>query len=421
MPVTQMYDGLPIVPDDKIFKTSDWYRRDKNPKKMFLSIGAYRDANGNPYVLNVVKKAEQIYQANMLEGRENKEYDTIDGYKPFRDASVKMLLGDDCPALDYIASSVGLSGTGTLRVAAAFLATLTPKHTHVYVSNPTWANHLPIFQQAGFHNLKEYRYFNKATNGLDYQGMCDDLWNAPDQSVVILHLCGHNPTGVDPTPEQWQRLCDLCKLKRFYVIFDSAYQGYASGDLDRDAFGIRLFARNKVEFIACQSYAKNMGLYGDRLGCLSVVCNSKESANRVARIVKAKCIRPLYSCPPRRPARVGALVLTDPTLRREWEEELKEMSERIKSMRTLLYNELRKRNTPGKWTHIIDQIGMFSYLGLTEQQCQRLIRDYSIYMLTTGRISMAGLNVENCPRLAQAMHEVITNTGEKSKKFLSKM
>lgn len=413
--MTHLYQGLPMVENDKIFQTAEWFRRDKNPKKMFLSIGAYRDEEGRPYVLKVVKKAEQLYQKDLLEGRENKEYDSIDGYKPFRDASVKMLLGDDCPPLENIATSVSLSGTGALRIAATFLFSMLPQHTHVYVSNPTWANHHPLFQQAGFHNLREYRYYDKVGNSLDFRGMCDDLWKAPDQSVVILHLCGHNPTGIDPTPDQWQRICDLAKLKRFYIIFDSAYQGYASGDLDRDAYAARLFVRSKCEFIACQSYAKNMGLYGDRLGCVSVVCNDKESANRAERIIKARCIRPMYSCPPRRPARVGHLILTEPTLRREWEEELKGMSQRIINMRTLLYKELVRLRTPGKWTHIIDQIGMFSYLGLQVPQCERLIRDYSIYLLTSGRISMAGLNEGNVNRLAAAMHEVITNPNPKQK------
>jgi aspartate aminotransferase len=409
MTAKTQFGGLPIVPEDKIFQTADWYNKDKNPKKIFLSIGAYRDSNAQPYVLNVVKKAEEIFQKNLLEGRENKEYDAIAGFKPFRDASVKLLLGDECPSLDYVASAVGISGTGSLRVAASFLFQIRPKDTPVYVSDPTWANHHPIFEMTGFTTMRKYRYYNQAKNCLDFEGMTQDLKKAPEQSIVILHLCGHNPTGVDPTQEQWQKLCDLCLEKKFFIIFDSAYQGYASGDLNRDAFAARLFRRNKAEFITCQSYAKNMGLYGDRLGCISVTCNDKEAAARVQNIIAAKCIRPMYSNPPRRPARVGHLVLTDSTLRKEWEQELNGMATRIREMRELLFGELKRLKTPGTWNHIVDQIGMFSYLGLTEPQCNRLIKDYSIYLLTTGRISMAGLTQENTPRLAAAIDDVVRN------------
>jgi aspartate/tyrosine/aromatic aminotransferase len=339
--------------------------------------------------------------------RHNKEYDTIAGFKPFRDAAVKLFFANDCPPLDTLATAVALSGTGALRLAATLLFNVVPARTNVYVSNPTWANHFPIFVQTGFQNMKYYRYFKAQTNSLDFDGMLQDLTEAPLGSVVIFHICGHNPTGVDPNAEQWERLCALSKERRFRVIFDSAYQGYATGDLDRDAFAARLFVKRGVQFITCQSFSKNMGLYGDRVGCISVVCGNADTADRVQRFINAFGVRPNYSNPPRRGARVAHLVLTDAALRKDWEEELRGMSQRIQAMRQLLFDELKRLGTPGTWNHIVDQIGMFSYLGLKPDVCRRLVREHSVYLLETGRISIAGLTVENTPRLAKAIDTVL--------------
>jgi aspartate/tyrosine/aromatic aminotransferase len=407
------YSKVPTVADDPVFKSKEDHDADPNPDKIFLSIGAYRDENCKPYLLHVVKKAEEIYQKQLLEGKENKEYDTIDGFKGFRDESVKLLMGPDCPPLNQVASAVSISGSGALRLAAAFLRFILPANTPVYNSDPTWGNHHAIFEQSGFTVLKKYRYYSPKTNALDIAGMTEDLRNAQDGSIVVLHICGHNPTGVDPSHEQWQQLSDLCKEKQFRIMFDSAYQGYASGDLDRDAFAARLFWRNGLEFICCQSFAKNMGLYGDRLGCVSFMLKDKDTATRVQGLLKAKIIRPMYSSPPRRPSRVAHIILSTPALKKEWEEELKKMSGRIIRMRKLLFDELVRLKTPGKWNHIVDQIGMFSYLGISPQVCDRLIKEYHIYLLTSGRISMAGLTEENTPRLAKAMDHIIRTTKAK--------
>ena len=407
--MTTLFGGIALFPPDPVFVTKDWHDKDPNPKKIFLSIGAYRDANAKPYVLRVVKKAEQRYQEQLLTGKENKEYDTIDGFKPFRDASVKMLLGDACPDLATVATAVTLSGTGALTTAAATLIHIVPATTPVYISDPTWANHEAVFKSSGFKTVNKYRYFDAATLGLDIKGMLADLSAAPEGAIVVLHLCGHNPTGIDPTQDQWQSILEVVKAKRLYTIFDSAYQGYASGSLDRDAFAARLWVRSGVEFVTCQSYAKNMGFYGDRLGCVSFTCRDADTATRVSALMKVKAIRPNYSCPPRRPARVGHMILTDSELRKEWEEELKGMSQRIIRMRELLHGELKRLGTPGNWDHIVNQIGMFSYTGLKKEQCQRLTKEYSVYLLDSGRISMAGLTEENAPRLAAAMHTVITS------------
>lgn len=407
--MTDFFGKLKVPPPDPVFLTKAQFEMDRNPKKVFLTIGAYRDAYAKPYVLQTLKKAEAWYQQQLVSGKETKEYDSITGYKPFCEASVKLLLGEACPSMKRVAACVGLSGTGSLTLASHVLAAVTPHHTPVLISNPTWPNHDPIFRMAGFHNVRQYRYFDAYTQGLDFEGMCNDLWDAPDGAIVVLHVCSHNPTGVDPTDEQWQKISDLCKMKKFRVIFDSAYQGYASGDLNRDAYSVRLFVKNGLEVFTCQSFSKNMGMYGDRIGCCSAVCSTEHGA-AVVRGLFEKTARPLYSNPPRRPSRVAHRVLTDPVLRSEWETELKGMADRIISMRQLLFDELRRLGTPGKWDHIVQQIGMFSYLGLTREQCKRIVKEYSIYVMMTGRISVAGLTEENTPRLAKAIDTVVRGT-----------
>jgi len=353
-----------------------------------------------------VKKAEDAYLKGLMTGTETKEYDSIDGYKPFRDAAVRLLYGNEAK-LDRVASAVCLSGTGSLRVAAELFAESAGPETPVYFSRETWPNHAPIFLRAGLHNQHTYRYFDGWNNCLDTQGMLDDLWKAPDGSIVILHLCGHNPTGVDPTEKEWEKICALAKMKHFRVLFDSAYQGYATGDLDRDALSARMFAKAGIDVMACQSFSKNMGLYGDRLGCFSLICDNAATAAKVQAFIKVKCLRPMWSSPPRQPSRIAHKILTDPLLRREWEEELLGMANRIKRMRQLVYDELVRLKTPGRWNHVVDQIGMFSFLGLSPHQCRRLVNEFHIYILESARASMAGLTEESAPRLARAIDHVV--------------
>jgi aspartate/tyrosine/aromatic aminotransferase len=358
-------------------------------------------------VLPVVVETEREYVADLAAGKENKEYDPIPGFLPFRRASVQFLYGDAMPDMRNIAHCVSMSGTGGLRIAAEFLASSIDPATPVYFSAETWPNHGPIFTVGGLPRVRAYRYFDKGTAGLNFRGMLQDLTKAPDGAVVVFHLCGHNPTGVDPTREQWEALCDLSFAKHFRVIFDSAYQGYASGDLNIDAFAARLFAKKGLDLIACQSYSKNMGLYGDRLGCFSMLCSNADSADRVQRFINAKIIRPMYSSAPVHPARIAHRILSNPKKFAQWEAQIKVMSLRILRMRKMLYDELVRLDTPGTWEHITKQIGMFSYLGLTPKQCRRLVRDFHMYLLETGRANMAGLTDTTALKLGQAIDIVV--------------
>ena len=450
------------APPDEIFNTGIRYRADKDARKVDLGVGAYRTDEGKPLVLSVVRKAEAVIHADKTL---NKEYLGIEGDAKFVKVARELLFGSDSPALigNRIASAQGISGTGSVRVGLDFIVKFLPKGTTIYVSAPTWGNHLTMFAAAGI-PYKQYKYWyplhshigthitltpthlhhvssntwcicrvhhvlsllshpshrlcpsvtvcahrDGQQRGLNIEGMLADLQAAPDRSVILLHACAHNPTGVDPTQEQWKRIATVIRQKQHLPFFDSAYQGFASGDLERDAWAIRYFVREGFELLAAQSFAKNFGLYNERAGTINIVCSSATQAKSVLSQVKM-VIRPNYSNPPAHGARIVAIVLSDPTLYAEWKEELKGMSGRINSMRQVLRSELERLKTPGDWSHITSQIGMFSFTGLTAKQSAAMSEKWHIYLLSNGRISMAGLNSKNVKYVAEAMHDVITNT-----------
>jgi len=273
------------------------------------------------------------------------------------------------------------------------------------VPSPTWGNHNNIFRDSGL-EVKQYRYWDRATNGLDLDGMLADLQAAPDGSAVLLHACAHNPTGVDPTPEQWKKICSVLKARPgLSLFFDSAYQGFASGDAEADAFALRHFVSEGVPVALAQSFAKNFGLYGERVGVLNVVCDDADEAARVLSQLKI-IIRPMYSNPPCHGARIVHAVLSDPSLEKQWRSECKTMAERIIAMRTALSDEVRKAGSTKDWGHITSQIGMFCYTGLDAERVKRMTEEFHIYLTKDGRISMAGLNSDNVAYVAKAMHEV---------------
>jgi aspartate/tyrosine/aromatic aminotransferase len=399
-----VFGHLQLAPPDPILGTALAYKADTSKDKMDLGVGAYRDDNEKPYVFNVVKKAEQeILSDKSL----NKEYLPIDGIAQFCDLSQKLIFGAENPLVKAgkIVTVQTLSGTGSLRVGFEFVKNYIPGD--VYVSKPTWGNHHAIIEKAGLKWI-EYPYYDDKTRGLNFNGMYDCLKGANSGSIVLLHACAHNPTGVDPTAEQWRQLAKLFKEKKLFPYFDSAYQGYASGDLEKDAQAIHIFLNEGLQMLVSQSYAKNFGLYGERIGALHFVCTSKDVAAKVLSQVKI-VIRPMYSNPPLHGARIVSKVLGNPQLAKEWKDELKAVSQRIISMRKVLREELIALGTKGTWDHIVNQIGMFSYTGLTPKQCEVLINKYHIYLLKNGRISMAGITTKNVKYLANAIHDAVTN------------
>ncbi|KAM7189422.1 Pyridoxal phosphate-dependent transferase [Naviculisporaceae sp. PSN 640] len=376
------------------------FKADKFEKKINLGVGAYRDDKGKPYVLPSVRKAEEKVIASRL----NKEYAGITGVPEFTKAAAVLAYGKDSSALNRLAITQSISGTGALRIGAAFLSRFYPGAKTIYIPKPSWANHAAVFKDSGL-SVETYSYYDKDTIGLDFQGMIADIKAAPKGSMFLFHACAHNPTGVDPTPEQWKEIEAAVKAQGHYAFFDMAYQGFASGDIDKDAFALRYFVEQGHNVCLAQSFAKNMGLYGERIGAFSIVCADAAEQKRVDSQVKI-LVRPMYSNPPIHGARIAAEILNTPELYNQWLVEVKEMADRIITMRALLKENLEKLGSKHDWSHITSQIGMFAYTGLTPEQMDTLAKEHSVYATRDGRISVAGITSENVGRLAEAIFKV---------------
>ncbi|KAI9298276.1 putative aspartate aminotransferase [Neoconidiobolus thromboides FSU 785] len=394
--------NVPQGPPDAILGITEAFKKDSDPRKMNLGVGAYRDDQGKPFVLECVKKAENI----LLNKDLDKEYLGILGLADFLKASKVLAFGKDSEPLsqDLISSTQTISGTGALRIGAAFLSRFYPNAKKVYLPTPSWGNHNPIFKDSGV-EVASYRYFDKKTNGLDFHGMLEDIKSIPDNSIVLLHACAHNPTGVDPTAEQWKEISSVMKSKNHFAFFDMAYQGFASGDISKDAYALRYFVEQGHPVALCQSFAKNMGLYGERIGAFSLVCKNKQEKDAVDSQLKI-LVRPLYSNPPIHGARIVSTVLNDQALYQQWLGEVKSMADRIISMRTQLKGHLEQLGSQKQWEHITNQIGMFCFSGLTPEQVEKLKNEHHIYLTKDGRISMAGISSNNVEYLAESIHHV---------------
>ncbi|SJL05700.1 probable aspartate aminotransferase, mitochondrial precursor [Armillaria ostoyae] len=398
------WSAVPAGPPDPILGVSEAFKADKDSRKINLGVGAYRDGTGKPYVLTSVKKAEDLIATN----HPDKEYLPITGLPEFTKNAAKLAYGADSVPLSQgaIAVTQSISGTGALRIGGAFLARHYPHSKVIYLPTPSWGNHTPIFRDSGL-EVRNYRYFDKGTVGLDFEGLKADLKAAPEQSIVLLHACAHNPTGIDPTPEQWKEISDIVQEKKLFPFFDMAYQGFASGSTSRDAFAVRHFVSQGHQVALAQSFAKNMGLYGERVGAFSLTTADPAEKARVDSQLKI-VIRPMYSNPPMHGALIANGILSDPALYSEWEAEVKGMADRIISMREKLYNMLSKDlKTPGEWGHIKSQIGMFSFTGLTQPQTKALAEKAHVYMTADGRISMAGLNAGNIEYFAESVNAAV--------------
>lgn len=404
-----MFSEIPAAPPIEVFKLSADYQADQTPNKVSLGVGAYRDDQGKPWILPVVKKAETELAKEIQEEKINHEYLPILGHGAYSEAAKQLILGAESLVVKN-GVSFGmqcLSGTGALRVGADFLQQQL-KCSVVLVSDPTWGNHNLIFRLAGFAEIKKYRYWDKENRNLNFAGMVEDLKAAPERAVVILHGCAHNPTGIDPSKSQWEQIADIIEEKKLIPFFDCAYQGFASGDLDADAWAVRYFAdERKMELFCAQSFSKNFGLYNERAGNLTVVvkdpcviANTKSQLTLIA--------RGMYSNPPAHGARVVEKVLNNDALLAEWKDNIKTMAGRIISMRKGLRERLEALGTPGSWNHITDQIGMFSFTGLSLEMCEFLVKEKHIYLLRSGRISMCGVTPGNLDYVASSINEAVT-------------
>lgn len=392
------WSHVEMAPLDPIVGLTELYNKDTNPNKTNLGVGAYRDENGKPWVLPSVREGERrVYESKL-----DKEYLGIVGDQEFNKLAIKLALDDNNPSLERTSTVQALSGTGALRVAANFLKKFDPKP--IWLPKPSWGNHTPIFGHAGL-EVKGYRYYDEKTMGLDIEGMLNAITQIPEGDTILLHPSAHNPTGVDPTKDQWEEIENAVASRKLFPIFDMAYQGFGSGDIDRDAFAVRHFAAKGHSFALTQSFSKNMGLYGLRVGALSFVCVDADEAKRVESQVKI-IIRPMYSMPPSHGVRIAKTILKDESLRSDWVKDVKTMANRIIGMRHALVDGLKKEGSSHDWSHITRQIGMFCFTGLNESQVMKMRENYSIYMTKDGRVSVAGLTPSNVEYVAKAIHDV---------------
>jgi len=397
---------VPLGPPDGILGLNQAFSADSNPKKVNLGVGAYRDDNGKPYILPSVKLAED----NVMKKAEGHEYAGIAGIQSYIDLSLKFAYGESCDVLNSgrIAAVQTLSGTGACRLFGEFINRFVGNGVNMFMPNPTWGNHIPIMKDAGL-IPSQYRYYDPKTCAVDFEGMKQDIANASDGSVFMLHACAHNPTGCDPSRAQWDELSSLMKAKNHIVFFDCAYQGFASGDSETDAYSIRKFVSDGHNIILAQSFAKNFGLYGERVGTLSVVCSSSEEMERVSSQLKL-LVRPMYSNPPIHGARIVAEILSNDSLRSQWIKECKGMADRIIDMRKSLRSEIEILDrSNSKWNHVTDQIGMFCFTGLTKPQVDLIKSKHAVYCTADGRISMAGVTSKNVKYVAAAICDVKSN------------
>ncbi|XP_072384047.1 aspartate aminotransferase, mitochondrial-like isoform X1 [Diabrotica undecimpunctata] len=399
------FSKLPLADPDPIFGLLDSFLQDTSKQKVNLGVGAYRDDEGNPYVLQSVRKAELKIMCKSM----NKEYAGMIGNQAFCRKAFDFAMGEgnefsECGRTVFCHT---IAGSGAICVAGGFLSKWFPNNKVIYICEPTWPNHHRILEYAGM-STKTYRYYNDKTLALDFEGMKDDLNKIPCKSIVLFHATAHNPTGVDPTPKQWDEIVCICKERKFYIFVDFAYQGFGSGDPELDAYPVRQFAKAGLGMAICQSFSKNMGLYGERAGLASFICKCPDEAKRVESQVKL-IARSIYSNPSINGARIVLEILSDKRLKKLWLKELKQMASRIHWARKTLKEGMARAGSTLNWDHITNQIGMFSYTGIKGPAVKKLTKDYHIYMMENGRISISGINTKNVDYVCKAFHSVITH------------
>ena len=397
-----MLENIAAAPADPILGLNDKFLSDPRGDKINLGVGVYKDENGNTPVLNSVKKAEQ----RLFESENSKTYLGIPGTADYALAVQQLLFGADSTIVAEGRAQTAQTpgGTGGLRVAAELLRRQIGAR-RVWVSDPTWANHVGIFEAAGL-EISRYAYYDADSHDMDFDAMMADLEQASAGDVLLLHGCCHNPTGIDPDREQWARLADLCSTRGLLPLFDFAYQGFARG-LDEDAEGLRLFAEKCDEILVASSFSKNFGIYGERTGAFTLVAANAEVAATVFTQVKS-IIRVIYSNPPKHGSALVAAILGDAELRAEWEAELATMRERIKKMRNLLVTTLKNKGVDQDFTFIERQNGMFSFSGLSKEQVVKMREDSAVYAVDSGRFNVAAMTTDNMDALCEAIAAVVT-------------
>ena len=395
-----MFEQLPAAKPDAILGLTEAFRNDPNPAKINLTVGVYKDADGKTPVLQTVKEAE----AEILKGQSSKGYLPMTGSPEFSQVIQRLIFADALgPIADRVRTAQTPGGTGALRVAGDFIHTMFPAAT-LWLSQPTWPNHPGIFAAAHV-PVDSYPYFDPDTNGLDFSAMLGKLETLPAGDVVLLHGCCHNPTGVDPTPEQWQQIAKVLSDRNLVPLIDFAYQGFGDG-VQEDATGLRLVCDMCEEVLICSSYSKNFSLYNDRIGALTLLARSRDEADLALGHVKLR-IRTNYSNPPAHGGAIVTTILQDDTLHSRWQQEVDVMRARINTMRSLFAAALKEKGVRQDFSFMQRQRGMFSFSGLTAEQVESLRREKSIYIVGSGRVNVAGMTEQNMEALSEAIAGVL--------------
>ena len=399
--VASLFERVELAPKDPILGLSEGFANDTRPNKVNLGVGVYYDENGRIPLLRAVQAAERA----LVQAAQPRGYLPIDGIAAY-DADVQqMLFGRDSPLVHSgrLVTAQALGGTGALKIGADLLKRVTP-NAKVLISDPSWENHRALYEAAGF-VVEAYPYYDASTNGVDFAGFRAALAAAPAGTIVVLHACCHNPTGVDLNEAQWRELVRLVEDRQLVPILDMAYQGFGDG-IDADAMSVRLFADSGLTCLIASSFSKSFSLYGERIGALTIVTASKDEATRVLSQLK-RTIRSNYSTPPTHGGALVAAVLGSAELRNLWEEELADMRERIKQMRQRLAQGLKARGAARDFSFVTRQRGMFSYTGLTPAQVERLRAEFGIYAVSTGRVCVAALNTKNVEYVCDSIGRVL--------------
>ncbi len=394
-----MFHSLLVDQPDPIIVTMQKYHADSRPHKLDLGVGVYKDASGHTPIMKVIKSAEKA----LWEQETTKSYTSLVGDSAFNTAIQKLVLGDLASFDGRLASAATAGGTGAVRAAFELVHLASPDAT-IWVSNPSWSNHASMLDYLNIPN-QHYRFFDPSTGTVDMDGMMADLRYAKAGDVVLLHGCCHNPTGLSLSPKQWDDIIELMKTQNLVPMVDIAYQGFGDG-LDEDAYGVRRIASSLPEVLIASSCSKNFGIYRERTGCVIVVSPDQKQTN----LVQSKLSlvnRVNYSFPPDHGARLVTMVLNDPELKVQWQNELGEIRQGIQSLRRMLSDELQRQTNSDRFKFIAEHRGMFSMLGLSQEQVSRLSDEFAIYAVSDSRINMAGLNEASVPLLANAVAKII--------------
>lgn len=398
--MSNRFSVIQTAPPDAILGLTEAFNADPNPNKMNLSVGVYKDESGQTPILKSVKAAEQ----KILETEATKGYLSIDGLPEYRE-DVRQLVFGDSVAAERVAVVQTPGGTGALRIASDFMRSQLPE-SRIWIPNPTWANHPAIFSAAAL-PVETYRYLGDDRTSLDLDGMLSALRdNAKPGDTVLLHGCCHNPTGIDPSPEDWEQIAGVIAEKNLLPLIDFAYQGFGDG-IQQDAYGLRTILRHASEAIVCTSFSKNFGLYSERVGAISLVADDADACSAAKSQLK-RVVRTNYSNPPRHGGSIVATILADPKLTTQWKEELEAMRLRITRLREQFVETMKSAGSGHDFSFLLRQRGMFSYSGLSPMQVDELKSRYGIYIVGSGRINVAGMSETHMNSLCEAVAAVMS-------------